>query len=122
MGYGLYCVLAPGHFPAEAIALPRAATNGDYALLQTASTVNFRTRFFGRWICSGLEYQIEHHLFPNISHTHYPKVSVVVQQFCLEHGLPYRSYGWSEVLWKSWLVLRRPKHVEKSMVKPRTIS
>jgi linoleoyl-CoA desaturase len=122
MGYALYCVLAPGHFPAEAAAVPREAKKGDYALLQTATTVNFRTRLFGRWICSGLEYQIEHHLFPNISHTHYPKVAAIVHTFCLEHGLPYRSYGWSEVLWKSWLVLRRPKRVEKTIVRSRVVS
>jgi linoleoyl-CoA desaturase len=122
MGYALYCVLAPGHFPAEALAFPREGKNGDYAFMQTAATVNFRTRFFGRWICSGLEYQIEHHLFPNISHTHYPKVSVIVQKFCRERGLPYRSYSWGKVLWKSWLVLRQPKHVERRIGNSRTIS
>jgi fatty acid desaturase len=112
MGYAMYAVLAPGHFPAEAARLsPEALDSADYLLLQTATSVNFRTGFIGRLVCSGLEYQIEHHLFPNISHCFYPRVSEVVREFCRDHGLPYRSYGWGEVLLKSWTVLRRPQPV-----------
>jgi len=44
----------------------------DFALLQTTASVNFRTGFIGRFVRSGLEYQIEHHLFPNLSHIYYP--------------------------------------------------
>jgi hypothetical protein len=50
-------------------------------------------------------------LFPNISHVHYPEVSVVVQEFCAEQGLSYRSYSWAMALWKSWEVLRFPQPV-----------
>uniref|UniRef100_A0A0K2VHD0 Cytochrome b5 heme-binding domain-containing protein n=1 Tax=Lepeophtheirus salmonis TaxID=72036 RepID=A0A0K2VHD0_LEPSM len=37
----------------------------------------------------GLNYQIEHHLFPRISHCHYPKIAPVVRQFCEERNIPY---------------------------------
>ena len=46
----------------------------------------------GSWLCfmnGGLNYQIEHHLFPRINHTHYPKVAPVVRQFCQEKKIPY---------------------------------
>ena len=73
--------------------------------------MSFRTGWLGRFLCSGLEYQVEHHLFPNISHVHYPAVSLAVQAFCAKQGLSYRSYSWGEALWKSWQVLRVPQQV-----------
>jgi fatty acid desaturase len=112
LGYGMYAILAPGHFPAEARRTTDEARHGaDFFLVQTAGTVSFRTGLLGRFLCSGLEYQVEHHLFPNISHVHYPEISVAVQGFCAEHGLPYRSYSWATALWKSWAVLRFPQGV-----------
>ncbi|TRY80542.1 hypothetical protein TCAL_04796 [Tigriopus californicus] len=46
----------------------------------------------GPFLCfmnGGLNYQIEHHLFPRISHTHYPKIAPTVKAFCLEKNIPY---------------------------------
>ncbi|MFN5135020.1 MAG: fatty acid desaturase, partial [Chitinophagaceae bacterium] len=37
----------------------------------------------------GLNFQIEHHLFPRISHVHYPAISKIVEAKCKEHQLPY---------------------------------
>eukprot|EP00096_Caligus_rogercresseyi_P013818 TRINITY_DN641_c0_g1_i2.p1 TRINITY_DN641_c0_g1~~TRINITY_DN641_c0_g1_i2.p1 ORF type:complete len:424 (-),score=104.55 TRINITY_DN641_c0_g1_i2:56-1327(-) len=37
----------------------------------------------------GLNYQIEHHLFPRISHCHYPKIAPIVKAFCQERNIPY---------------------------------
>jgi len=112
LGYAMYAILAPGHFPAEAQRTTAEARHGiDFFTAQTAGTVSFRTGWLGRFLCSGLEYQVEHHLFPNISHVYYPQVSVAVQAFCAEHGLSYRSYSWAMALWKSWAVLRKPQEV-----------
>ncbi len=112
LGYAMYAILAPGHFPAEAQRTSDGARHGaDFFAIQTAGTVSFRTGWLGRFLCSGLEYQVEHHLFPNISHVHYREVSVVVQRFCVEQGLSYRSYSWAMALWKSWEVLRFPQQV-----------
>jgi linoleoyl-CoA desaturase len=112
LGYAMYAILAPGHFPAEA---QRTSEEGrqavDFYTAQTAGTVSFRTGWLGRFLCSGLEYQVEHHLFPNISHIYYPQVSVAVQAFCAEQGLSYNSYSWGVALWKSWQVLRLPQQV-----------
>lgn len=112
MGYAMFAVLAPGHFPIEAVCFSKDSGDCDYLLLQTAATVNFRTGLIGKFICSGLEYQIEHHLFPNLSHVYYPKVAKLVSQFCLDNGLPYRSYSWDKVIWKCLLMLRKASMVE----------
>ena|SRR5579875_1565229 len=112
LGYAMYAVLGPGHLPAEAQRTTDQARRGsDFFAIQTAGTVSFRTGLLGRFLCSGLEYQVEHHLFPNISHVYYPQVSVAVQRLCAEHGLPYRSCSWGMALWKSWSVLRSPQQV-----------
>ncbi|MEI9957215.1 MAG: fatty acid desaturase [Ferruginibacter sp.] len=44
------------------------------------------------WFVGGLNYQIEHHLFPKVSHVHYPAISVIVQQKCAEYNVPYNQY------------------------------
>lgn len=44
------------------------------------------------WFAGGLNYQIEHHLFPKISHVHYPAISKIVQEKCKEYNLPYNQY------------------------------
>lgn len=112
LGYAMYAVLAPGHFPAEAQRTTDAARREmDFFVVQTAGTVSFRTGWLGRFLCSGLEYQVEHHLFPNISHVHYPQISLAVRKLCAQHGLRYQSYSWGMALWKSWAVLRSPQPV-----------
>jgi linoleoyl-CoA desaturase len=45
------------------------------------------------WFVGGLNFQIEHHLFPKISHVHYPAISKIVQQKCKEFNLPYNYYS-----------------------------
>ncbi len=112
LGYSMYAILAPGHFPAEAQRTTDEARRAtDFFIIQTAGTVSFRTGRLGGFLCSGLEYQVEHHLFPNISHVHYPEISLAVQKLCAERGLPYHSYSWGVALWKSWMVLRSPQPV-----------
>lgn len=44
------------------------------------------------WLVGGLNFQIEHHLFPKVSHVHYPAISHLVQQKCKEFNLPYNNY------------------------------
>jgi len=44
------------------------------------------------WFVGGLNFQIEHHLFPKVSHIHYPAISKIVMQKCREFNLPYNKY------------------------------
>lgn len=108
LGYLMFAILAPGHFPAEAICVRARPGESSYVRLQTAATVNFRVGWVGRLLCSGLQYQVEHHLFPGISHVYYPKLSVLLRDFCRQYGLPYRSYQWDHALYKCLATFRRP--------------
>jgi linoleoyl-CoA desaturase len=57
------------------------------------TTVNFATESSVlNWFTGGLNFQIEHHLFPNISHTHYPDIQNIVRDTAGEFGLPYHLY------------------------------
>ena len=69
----------------------------------------------GRLYCAGVEYQIEHHLFPGMSPTHYPHIAPMVEAFCRRHGYPYRTLGWGEALWKSYLTFWRLKPVRSDL-------
>ena len=111
LGYAFFFILAPAHFPAEAVCTEASKRRTDFILRQTATTVNFHAGCIGRFLCSGLDRQIEHHLFPGVSHVFYPKMSPVVKEFCRQYGYPYRTLGWGEAIWKSFVVFRRPKSV-----------
>lgn len=64
----------------------------NWAIHQLLTTTNFgnRSRWFS-WYVGGLNFQIEHHLFPNICHVHYRKIATIVKDTALEFGLPYKS-------------------------------
>jgi len=50
----------------------------------------------GRWLCfinGGLNYQIEHHLFPRVCHTYYPELAEVVRGYCEDREIAYRHFG-----------------------------
>ncbi len=57
---------------------------------QLATTVNFsRKSKFISWYVGGLNFQVEHHLFPTICHVHYPEISEIVKTTCEEYEIPY---------------------------------
>jgi linoleoyl-CoA desaturase len=68
-----------------------------WAIHQLETTVDFaRDNQLITWLVGGLNFQIEHHLFPRISHVHYPTIAPVVEAVCREYGVPYqlnRSFG-----------------------------
>lgn len=65
----------------------------EWAIHQIGTTRNFaRSNRLLSWYIGGLNYQIEHHLFPSICHVHYPGIARIVQDLCREHGVPYRGY------------------------------
>lgn len=62
----------------------------SWAVHQMKTTANFaRKSPLAAFLCGGLNFQIEHHLFPNICHIHYPAISQIVEQTAKEHGVPY---------------------------------
>jgi linoleoyl-CoA desaturase len=65
----------------------------EWAIHQIKTTANFATKNpVVSWLVGGLNFQIEHHLFPKISHVHYPAISKIIRQACQEYGLVYIEY------------------------------
>jgi len=62
----------------------------DWAKRQICNSGNFlnRERWWGM-VFGGINYQIEHHLFPNMSNQHYPTIAPIVKKFCEENDIPY---------------------------------
>ncbi len=64
--------------------------NNNWAVHQLYTTCDFapESKVFS-WLIGGLNYQVVHHLFPNISHIHYKDLAVIVQQTTSKYKLPY---------------------------------
>lgn len=79
------------HFP-----VPDNATGkieNEWAIHQLQTTANFATHNkLVSWLVGGLNFQIEHHLFPKISHIHYPQISKIIKQACKEYNIEYIEY------------------------------
>jgi linoleoyl-CoA desaturase len=111
-GILMFFILAPGHFPSDAKVFAESQRDaGDFYLRQCAATTNFRAGRLGELLCNGLQFQVEHHLFPSINHVHYTKVSPHVRAFCARHGLPYQELSWGRAIWDSYVAFVKPKPV-----------
>ncbi|RYF90438.1 MAG: acyl-CoA desaturase [Chitinophagaceae bacterium] len=75
---------------------PAPGTNdieNEWALHQLETTANFATKNkVISWLVGGLNFQIEHHLFPKISHIHYPAISKIIKSTCQEFNIRYNEY------------------------------
>jgi linoleoyl-CoA desaturase len=68
------------------------------------------------WFVGGLNYHIEHHLFPRISHVHYPAISKIVMEKAKEFNVPYNKYDtMSEAVASHFRVMKqlgkKPEHL-----------
>jgi len=96
-GFVLSIVFQLAHTVEDAaFPVPHAETNkleDEWAIHQVKTTANFATdNKLVSWLVGGLNFQIEHHLFPKISHVHYPAISKIVQQVCDEYNVKYNNY------------------------------
>ncbi|GAB3013034.1 acyl-CoA desaturase [Niabella terrae] len=80
------------HFP-----MPDVVTNkieDEWAIHQLKTTANFATRNrLACWFMGGLNFQVEHHLFPKISHIHYPRINKIIKNTCQEFNVQYIEYN-----------------------------
>lgn len=66
----------------------------DWATHQMRTTANFATHSrLVTWLTGGLNHQIEHHLFPNVAHTHYSRLRPIVRAVAQRHGVPCHDLG-----------------------------
>jgi len=63
----------------------------DWGIVQVKNSGNFAIggRDIVCWLCGGINYQIEHHLFPSISHVYLPEIAPIVQGVCKDFDVPY---------------------------------
>ena len=92
--------------------------DNTWAIHQLFTTVNFAPRsWFVNWYTGGLNHQVEHHLFPHISHIHYGKIAKIVKETALECDLPYFEY---ETMTSA--VIAHFKHLKDLGMKPAMIA
>ncbi|WP_207423294.1 fatty acid desaturase family protein [Desertivirga brevis] len=75
---------------------PDATTNKiekEWAVHQICTTANFATKSrIASWFLGGLNFQVEHHLFPGISHVHYRDINKLVKETCEEFNVNYLEH------------------------------
>jgi linoleoyl-CoA desaturase len=65
----------------------------EWTVHQLRTTANFATKNkIVNWFTGGLNFQVEHHLFPRISHVHYPAISKILKDLCAKYDVPYNEY------------------------------
>uniref|UniRef100_A0A2P2P1A6 Uncharacterized protein MANES_01G251400 n=1 Tax=Rhizophora mucronata TaxID=61149 RepID=A0A2P2P1A6_RHIMU len=86
------------HFPANHyLGSPKG---NDWFEKQTSGTVDISCPSWMDWFHGGLQFQLEHHLFPRLPRCHLRRVSPLVQDLCKKHNLPYRSLSfWEANVW-----------------------
>jgi linoleoyl-CoA desaturase len=94
-GFILAVIFQPAHV-IDGTEYPLPGNDGNmentWAMHQLFTTTNYanKSRLLS-WYVGGLNFQIEHHLFPNVCHVHYRRISRIVRETALEFGLPYKS-------------------------------
>jgi fatty acid desaturase len=90
LGLYLGVSFAPNHK-----GMPILAADDKYSFLhrQVLTSRNIRGSWLTDLALGGLNYQIEHHLFPSMPRPHLRRAQPIVQQFCAEQGLPYVQTG-----------------------------
>lgn len=94
-GFILAVIFQPAHV-SEGTEFPLPETDGrmenSWAIHQLHTTSNYaNNNQLLSWYCGGLNFQVEHHLFPNICHVHYREISKIVESTAKEFNLPYLS-------------------------------
>ncbi len=101
----IYC----GHTGGEVAHFPegtRAKGRGEWYAMQVESTNDFQVCLPVSILCGGLDYQIEHHLFPKLPPHRLRKIAPEVRAVCEAHGVEYRTGTWWGTLKKALVHMR----------------
>jgi fatty acid desaturase len=90
--FGLYMgsVFAPNHKGMPTI---DEESNLDFLRKQVLTSRDVKGHVVTDFLYGGLNYQIEHHLFPSMPRNRLGEAQVIVREFCAERGIPYRESG-----------------------------
>ena len=100
---------------AEVVLPEKSGTmKNSWAIHQLKTTVNFATHNkVVNWFVGGLNHQVEHHIFPHISHIHYNKISKIVKETAKEFNLPYNEYKTTRAA-----IIAHFRHLKEMGMKP----
>lgn len=94
-GFSLACIFQPAHVVETSdYAKPddERRMENSWAVHQVLNTADFaQDNKLVSWFIGGLNFQIEHHLFPQICHVHYPEIAKIVAAVAKEHNIEYRA-------------------------------
>jgi fatty acid desaturase len=91
IGFGYTFIANLSHIQPECIEVKSDMKN-DFLYNQVSSSMNYRTDDpITRFICFGLDIQIEHHLFPTIPHSSLRQIQHIVREYCNKNDIPYRE-------------------------------
>ena len=92
MLWGVYmgCAFAPNH---KGMPTMTGDSVDDFLRKQVLTSRNIRGGWLTDFVLGGLNYQIEHHLFPSMPRPHLRHVQPIVRSFCARHGIPYAEVG-----------------------------
>lgn len=90
--FGVYlgCTFAPNH---KGMPTFTGDERPDFLRRQVLTSRNVRGGRLTDLMLGGLNYQIEHHLFPSMPTPHLRKAQVIVREYCAEIGVPYHETG-----------------------------
>jgi delta8-fatty-acid desaturase len=92
----LHVQITLSHFAMQVYHGHRLNKFEDWCTTQLMTTMNIQSDWRTDWFYGGLQFQIEHHLFPRVPRHHLRRVSELVRPFCQKHGLPYVSVAFFE--------------------------
>jgi fatty acid desaturase len=103
--FGLYlgCSFAPNH---KGMPMLSADDQTDFLRRQVLTSRNVRGSWLVDFTLGGLNYQIEHHLFPSMPRPNLRRSQAIVKEFCRQHGLAYCE----TTLWRSYAQALRHLH------------
>ncbi|WP_300592354.1 acyl-CoA desaturase [Microbacterium sp.] len=98
--FGVYmgASFAPNHKGMPIIA-PDAKL--DFFSKQVRTSRNVAGGWWATWLMGGLNYQVEHHLFPSMSRLHLARAREIVRDYCATHDVPYTETS----LWRSYAIV-----------------
>ena len=96
----IYC----GHVGEDVASWPvgtRTRGKGEWYAMQVMATNNFEVERPISILCGGLDFQIEHHLFPHFPPERLRQVAPEVRAICIKYGVPYKTASWGATLKKA---------------------
>ncbi|MGH3516307.1 MAG: fatty acid desaturase family protein [Haloechinothrix sp.] len=112
--FGLYmgCSFAPNH---KGMPIFAQGVKVDFLRRQVLTSRNIRGGPIADFLLGGLNYQIEHHLFPNMPRPNLRQAQILVHEFCTQHKIPYCQTG----ALRSYLAVLRHLHEASSPLRVR---